>query len=248
MRKTISVTIIMVLALWLTTAVAFADSYNRSYLVATPTDEPPPPEPTPEAGQLFNRSAAATYANTWAHGRNPNYPDFGGQCGCATDCTNYASQVLHEGGYPLHPTDPATWYPLNPIQWWYGQNYPFGWWNTNSWSVPDALREYVTHYPSDFQFKSSPVAGTNLTKGDFFLMDLDRDGTPDHTRVIVGSGYTSTKPADYTYTGCISGGVAPIPARKMALLANQHCVDRWHVVWNYNLPNGTKMWAYHVKW
>src|SRR5690349_17075991 len=37
----------------------------------------------------YNRVAAVAYADQWAHGRNPNYPDF-----TANDCTNFNSQSL----------------------------------------------------------------------------------------------------------------------------------------------------------
>ncbi|PIO47003.1 MAG: hypothetical protein CMR00_12740, partial [[Chlorobium] sp. 445] len=48
----------------------------------------------------YNRTAAVSYADSWAHGRNGSYPNYGSGCGC-NDCTNYISQVLHNRGYPL---------------------------------------------------------------------------------------------------------------------------------------------------
>jgi hypothetical protein len=264
MRKTISVTIITVLALLSTTVVVFAGGHDRSnatgsdnriYQVATPTDEVPPPgsgwtpEP-PEAGIHYNRGKAAIYANTWAHGRNSAYPNYGSQCGCDSDCTNYVSQILHEGGMPLDPANSGNWWPYNNAQWWYGY-YCMPWGcveNSNTWSATDWLRDYANNYPAKFQYRTSPVSPGNLSKGDFFLMDLDYDNIPDHARIIVGGGYTSTNQADYTMDGCTQNGTYPIPARKWALLVNQHCVDRWHVAWNYRVASGIRKWSYHVIW
>jgi hypothetical protein len=87
-----------------------------------------------------------------------------------------------------------------------------------------------------------------LPLGDFIAIDTG-SGIPDHTRVIVGSGNTSTNQSDYT-DGC--GINKPIPVQKYTVLGDQHCIDRWHVAWDYNLilPNGQPMnrWYIHVTW
>lgn len=44
----------------------------------------------------YDRDAAVDHADTYAHDRAPNYPNYGTGQGCV-DCTNYASQVLHQG-------------------------------------------------------------------------------------------------------------------------------------------------------
>jgi hypothetical protein len=198
---------------------------------------------TVEAGS-YNRAAAVTYADTWAHGRNSAYPSFGSGCNC-NDCTNYISQVLHNGGYPLRT---GNWNKESIYEWWYRKVL---WWyeTSNTWSAADWLMMYAAQY-TEFEFRSSP---TELERGDFFLVDLrdnnnpsgPPDGKPDHGRVIVGYGYTSTNQADYT-NGC--GVNYPIPSQVYTLLINQHCVDRWHVKWDYRLPANIRYWAIHVRW
>lgn len=47
----------------------------------------------------FNHTAAIAYARQWAAGRNPEYPDAGG----SVDCTNFISQCLVAGGWPMIP-------------------------------------------------------------------------------------------------------------------------------------------------
>ncbi|MFD3506086.1 amidase domain-containing protein [Nocardia sp. NPDC058666] len=60
------------------------------------------------------RQAAVDYANEWAMGRNPDYPDFGD-----SDCTNFVSQALRAGGFDdegdggaprMHRADDGRWY------------------------------------------------------------------------------------------------------------------------------------------
>lgn len=63
-------------------------------------------------------------------------------------------------------------------------------------------------------------------------MDFERDGFYDHIRVIVGWGNTSTNQRDYT-NGC--GTNTPVPTVVYTILGNQHCIDRWHVAWDYGV-------------
>ena len=191
----------------------------------------------------YDRNKAVDYADAWAHGRNSNYPNYQSTCGC-TDCTNYVSQAIHEGGLALKTGD---WDPNDPFEWWYK---PVLWWyeNSNTWSATDWFNTYVHQYPNEFEVYSWP---TNLISGDFFTMDLQGenpsdppDGIPDHVRFIVGYGDTSVDQIDYT-DGC--GVNKQIPAQTFTLLINQHCVDRKHVAWDYNLPNNIGRWSIHVK-
>lgn len=194
----------------------------------------------------YNRTGAVNYANTWAHGRNGSYPNYGSGCGC-NNCTNYISQVLHNGGYPLRT---GNWNKNSIYEWWYRKVL---WWyeNSKTWSAADWLNMYIAQYQAtEFKYRSWP---TQLQSGDFFLIDLrdndnpsgPPDGKPDHGRVIVGYGYTSTNQADYT-DGC--GTNYPVPSQTYTLLINQHCVDRWHVAWDYRLPGSIGRWSIHVKW
>lgn len=190
----------------------------------------------------YNRVGAVNYADAWAHDRNSNYPNFGAGCGC-NDCTNYVSQALHNGGYPLRP---GNWDENSVFEWWYRK--VLLWYeNSKTWSTTDWFNTYLFQYPDEFEFRSWP---TELEAGDFFLMDLHGaniedppDGIPDHARFVVGYGFTSTNQEDYT-DGC--GGNLEIPPSTYGLLANQHCVDRKHVAWDYRIQ-GIGLWPFHVK-
>ena len=49
----------------------------------------------------FDRAAAAAYAVAWANHRNPLFPDFSGNQGGGGDCTNFVSQCMLAGGWPM---------------------------------------------------------------------------------------------------------------------------------------------------
>lgn len=188
---------------------------------------------------LYDRVAAVSYANDWARDRNPNYPlsnETG--CGC-NDCTNYISQILHEGGYPLRVGH--TWDADNKYEWWYRTNFfPY---NSKTWSATDWFYQYTKIYDAEFD---TNVQWSDLEGGDFILMDLRNnetpnintpDGKPDHARVVIGEGDTSDNPIDYiSYTSnhCAIN-YNPVPPVETTLLVNQHCVDRKHVVWDYGI-------------
>lgn len=210
---------------------------------STPTSTPTPIPTTPPPSSNYDRVAAVNYADQWAHNRNGNYPNFGTGCNCV-DCTNYSSQVLHNGNYPLRLGNEN---PESPFEWWYKD---FGLWYThsNSWSAANWFNLYVHQY--EYEFEVNPPLST-LEGGDFIVMDLrdnenendPPDGIPDHIRVVVGEGYTSTDQADYE---CNVPPQTP-PLSTLTLLADQHCPDRKHVSWDYNLNlNVHNVWFIHV--
>ncbi len=55
----------------------------------------------------YDRAAAVRYAETWASGRNPRFPDFEKMGG---DCTNFASQCIYAGCGTMNYSSPAGWY------------------------------------------------------------------------------------------------------------------------------------------
>ena len=108
-----------------------------------------------------------------------------------------------EGRYQASLTD-------RKVLWWYE--------TSNTWSAADWLMMYAAQY-TEFEFRSNP---TNLERGDFFLVDLrdnnnpsgPPDGKPDHGRVIVGYGYTSTNQADYSSFVQLEGAYDEFSARR----------------------------------
>ena len=185
----------------------------------------------------YNRTNAAAYADNWAHDRNSAYKNYGTGCGCE-DCTNFVSQALYNGGYPMRT---GSWNTESYFEWWF-RTVLLVKQNSKTWSATDWFNVYVAQYPGEFQYV---ISYANLAKGDFFLLDLNGDGSPDHARFVVGNGYTSTDQGDYT-DGC--GVNNTIPSQTYTLLIDQHCVDRKHVAWNYNLPGSVGRWYYHVTW
>ncbi|HMR99739.1 MAG TPA: amidase domain-containing protein [Anaerolineales bacterium] len=228
--------------------------------VATPTNTPtqtptstptatftptPATTSTPVNGYIYNRVAAVSYANTWAHEpRNTTYP-LSNETGCnCNDCTNYISQVLHNGGYPLRTGnfDENSYY-----EWWYRDPSQYFVSYSTTWSAANWFNVYISLYPNEFDTMSTVTA---LQEGDFILLDLRNndtnapfpDGKPDHGRVVVGYGNTSVNQSDYT-DGC--GNNSAIPSSEYTLLVNQHCTDRWHVAWDYNIEDVPR-WYIHV--
>lgn len=175
-------------------------------------------------GNVYNSGAAVAYADTWAHGRNNNYPDYGTGDNC-NDCTNFVSQVLESGGMPrIEHTN------IDNQYYWYVKTV---WWQlagSRSWAATDWFKLHADSFSTRYQYASS--GPSVLQGGDFFLMDLRSEiSGPDHARVVVGWGYPQEGDQTTQY----------------ALLASQHCTDRKRVRWNYLIddPSVTK-WAYRV--
>src|SRR5690349_22346178 len=82
------------------------------------------PHSAARASGLYNRSAAVAYADQWTSNtdlgdpaqRNPAYVNLG------NDCTNYLSQVLLAGSYPMHDGN----YNDCNFAWWF---------NWNNWAI-----------------------------------------------------------------------------------------------------------------
>jgi hypothetical protein len=203
---------------------------------------------TPTNSYTYNRTAAVAYADQWAHEpRNTNYP-LSDETGCnCNDCTNYVSQVMHNGGYPLRT---GIGDENSPFEWWYRDPAPFQPDYSLTWAVTDWLNVYFAQYPSEFDVNPQSA----LEGGDLIILDLHGaspddfpDGVPDHVRVVVGYGDISQNQNDYTRGGC-AGADYPVPTANPTpiLLINQHCVDRWHVAWDYRLFGDENIWYIHV--
>lgn len=77
----------------------------------------------------YDRAAAVRYAETWAMGRNPRFPNFDGMGG---DCTNFASQCLYAGCGVMN---------YNPVTGWYCNSLND---RTASWSGVEFLHAFLT--------------------------------------------------------------------------------------------------------
>jgi len=183
--------------------------------------------PTNPLLALYSRTKAVNYANYWAKGRNPNYKSFGVDSdgeNC-NDCTNYVSQVLRAGGMPQVRGS-------NDVFHWYHYKSNLGIWRVSkSWSATDWFNTFASQFQGS-KFEYYQNGPSTLDAGDFFLMDLPTNPFvgPDHARIIVGWG----KVLEGDEIG------------QWRLLANQHCVDRKKVRWDYNFNGTVLIWAWHV--
>jgi hypothetical protein len=123
-------------------------------------------------GNNYNREAAVTYAHKWWNGFNPNFRFF------SVDCTNYVSQILYAGGFPIFYTGKQN------SGWWYlgngGQDDKWSF----SWSVAHSLRWYLD---SKNNLQVELIKTPNeLLPGDIISYDWDGDGVWQHNTVVVG--------------------------------------------------------------
>ena len=121
----------------------------------------------------YNRAAAVAYAHRWAYDRNPifyDYEEIGG------DCTNFASQCLYAGTGIMNFTPTFGWYYRTAND------------KSPSWTGVSYFYNFLT----EKELRSGPFSiETDISAilpGDFVQLDLDGNGTFDHTPVIVERG------------------------------------------------------------
>lgn len=183
----------------------------------------------------YDRIRAVNYARSNAHTRPDNYPSYGrmGDCDRCRDCTNFSSQVLEAGGYPQRKGSDDVWH-------WFCDKQVLGWNVSRTWRLTPDFNVYVHQYPAEFEIVCWPWC---LDKGDLILLDLDRDGSPDHARVVLDTGPISQDQNDYK-DNCNNN--LPVPPPQNTLRVAQHCADRNNVAWDYRIGD-TKGWGIHVK-
>lgn len=166
---------------------------------------------------------AVEYAKKWALDRNPKYNDFPG-----TDCTNFVSQALHEGGIGMYydATYPkwGSWYSEvknHPIEEW---KYSLPW--VNAWAFNDMLDH------TNIIFSTRPHYPTEL--GDIFFYDKrgewfwdGPDGKPEHAAIVT----------DFVF-----------PYTLRIPLVSYHTTDRLNVPWYYYWMayEGSTYWVTHI--
>jgi len=166
------------------------------------------------SAQAYDRSAAASYADTYWNSRPyPQYPGFD------DDCTNFVSQALHAGGIKFRNA-PYTWSGSNSATaYWAAMGGAAEYWTT-TWSVAKTNATFtnglynskMTVVPANSQGSQAPVGYRQL--GDVVYYDWDGDGAINHASMITVNGGTSS---DNSGTGT---------------LVDQHTTDRRHTLWN----------------
>lgn len=90
---------------------------------------------SPTRAGSYNRTDAANYADNWAHGRNSSYKNYGSGCSNCNDCTNYVSQALYAGGYPMRT---GNWNTDSYFEWWFRTVLLIKQ-NSKTWSATDCV-------------------------------------------------------------------------------------------------------------
>jgi Putative amidase domain len=117
----------------------------------------------------YNRVGARDYAYKWWNSFNPNYRKFTEQ-----DCTNYASQILSDGGgWPFILNSQAS----NPdVTWWYASTD-----QTRSWTFAPAMYTFLSKATN----RAAPVDRTSkLDVGDIVQIDFGKGQGLSHTMVV----------------------------------------------------------------
>jgi hypothetical protein len=176
-----------------------------------PSTSPPPP-PRILATGTYDRQKAAEYALRWSRSSvlyngdllvgdvyNPEY-DSARQ---NNDCTNFASQVLRAGGWPIHDgfanDNPVNWSPDL-----FGPRGP-----SKTWSVASWLYDYASNPKRGEKRNLWPSDSTDiweLQPGDLIFPDWDPngrfDGHIDHAMVVSGTftelGFTEPTYSQHT--------------------------------------------------
>jgi Putative amidase domain len=168
---------------------------------------------------IYSRRAAADYAVKWAARYNPAFPSHAkNDCpDCGGDCTNFVSQALYAGGWPMDAPAPGWdgWYSYKERP---GFAYPD---TSHPWAgaVPFSLYLIASH--RGFRCKRS-----DLDLGDVVQGMSNNNGHIFHTAIV-----TKFESTDYTPVPAIfesaAGGLPffPVPTNKI-LYISSHTKDR----------------------
>lgn len=132
----------------------------------------------------YNRRAAVTYALRHWRNPNPNYANmdtFGG----GGDCTNFTSQCLWAGGWPMDYRG-STY----TTEWWYRRigDDPFDadgndWWSC-TWSLANNQFHYLaTNHGETIDLREEPGKAKSLHLGDIIYYDWG-SGTFGHSAIV----------------------------------------------------------------
>lgn len=119
----------------------------------------------------YDRTLAVRYAQRWWNDHNPAYVNMG------VDCTNYVSQVLHAGLFPMIGTG------NKGSGWWYQAGTHASW--SYSWAVANALARFAASPQNHFRAKLVERP-QDLVAGDTIAYDWKGTGSFGHNTVVVG--------------------------------------------------------------
>jgi hypothetical protein len=168
-------------------------------------------------------NAAAAYADQyWNHCGTLKYPCF------SNDCTNFVSQAIRAGGYPLHcvgcdTNDDHNWYIQNV-----NNRIPPIWQYSDSWSYAQNLRNIlILDVPGGYTAGTYPGTSTLANpaggKGDVFFYDWD--------------SISETRPIDHA---SINVGYGSTDDNKYGDFVDSHTNNRHHAFWTLATWNNSK--------
>ncbi|MCS1350267.1 amidase domain-containing protein [Mechercharimyces sp. CAU 1602] len=140
----------------------------------TPVEDPPQDAPETNDTDGYDEIAARDYAYEWWDKRNNEdygylyrlYGCTGDGIDCWYDCTNFVSQVIHEGGIGFVKDDP------NIPDWYYNDTKP-----STSWY-------YVDHLYRHMVARAEAKDYDQLKVGDIVIGDLADDGDYEHAAFV----------------------------------------------------------------
>ncbi|HOP09876.1 MAG TPA: amidase domain-containing protein [Oscillospiraceae bacterium] len=130
----------------------------------------------------YNRAAVVRYAEKWAFGRNPRFPNFDGMGG---DCTNFASQCMYAGCGVMN---------YKPVFGWYCNSLND---RTPSWSGVEFLYNFLVNNDSVGPY-AQEVPTELLLPGDLIQL-CDSSGHFYHTPVVVARDQNEIYVAAHTF-------------------------------------------------
>lgn len=127
----------------------------------------------------YHRKLAVAYARKWAKSTNPRYIRFG------NDCTNFVSQCLHEGGFPMEGARDYDQRWSEKV-WWYDPNGVSGWLG---------MRSIMASY----SWSGADMFAKRLEKMKLAIKD------PDHAKLDLGDVIQLSDGAQMRHTMIITG-------------------------------------------
>ncbi len=122
---------------------------------------------------IYQRSVAVAYAQKWCSSSNPAYPPPSNFHG--TDCTNFVSQCLHEGGWPQ--TSGGFFSRADNTKWWCGGYIGTG--ASYSWGAAENLRNFLK-----LSSRSMIAYGVLATRPGDVLFFIDSAGLAGHASLV----------------------------------------------------------------
>jgi hypothetical protein len=128
----------------------------------------------------FNRTKALQYAVKWALNRNPDFKDHSSDAGGGGDCTNFVSQCMWAGGWPMIRSMLSWSGPISIDHLWFGGPYVMGSpasGDSRTWAGAQNFADFIvdTH-------RASPCKRNDLAVGD--IVGLQVEGDMKHMMIV----------------------------------------------------------------